>query len=105
MKIHIVGGAGTGKTWVSSLITKEFGVPHYDLDDLFWDKAANTYGMKAQPAARDAELAAVIRTERWVIEGIYVEDWVAPSLAAADQIFAIVPPIEVLTSLRSRCSP
>ena len=33
MKIHIIGGSGSGKTFLADKLSKELGVQHYDLDD------------------------------------------------------------------------
>ncbi|MGB8451549.1 MAG: hypothetical protein WCD89_04380 [Anaerocolumna sp.] len=35
MKIHIIGGSGTGKTYVSEKISKQYKIPHFDLDNIF----------------------------------------------------------------------
>ena len=38
MKIHIIGGPGSGKTWLADRLSAEFNVPAFDLDDIFWDR-------------------------------------------------------------------
>jgi adenylate kinase family enzyme len=47
MKIHIIGGPGCGKTWLAQHLSTKFNVPTFDLDDIFWDRSANRYGIKA----------------------------------------------------------
>jgi adenylate kinase family enzyme len=32
MKIHIIGGPGSGKSFLAEQLSKEFGIQHYDLD-------------------------------------------------------------------------
>ena len=34
MKIHIIGGSGSGKTYLAENLSKKYGIRHYDLDDL-----------------------------------------------------------------------
>lgn len=34
MKIHIIVGPRSGKTFLADKLSKELGVQHYDLDDL-----------------------------------------------------------------------
>ena len=46
MKIHIIGGPGSGKSFLADNLSKQFDIPHYDLDDLQWDNVANDYGTK-----------------------------------------------------------
>ncbi len=39
MKIHIIGAPGSGKSFLAGNLSKQFDIPHYDLDDLQWDNA------------------------------------------------------------------
>lgn len=46
IKIHIIGGSGSGKSYICEKISKKFNIPHFDLDDIFWDNHAIEYGVK-----------------------------------------------------------
>lgn len=93
MKIHIIGGAGSGKTYLAALLSKQFAVPHYDLDDIYWDNGAGVYGVKTSETQRDSRLNEMISQNGWIVEGVYCKTWVNPSLAAADKIVVLIPPV------------
>lgn len=91
-RIHIVGGPGGGKSYAASKLSARFGIPIYDLDDLFWKRSAPGYGVRAEPTVRDQELASIAAQDGWIIEGVYY-GWLAPSFDAADVINALTPSI------------
>ncbi len=70
MKIHIIGGPGSGKTYLAEKLSKELGIRHYDLDELQWDNNSDSYGVKREPAERDRLLADVLKKNDWIIEGV-----------------------------------
>jgi adenylate kinase family enzyme len=89
-RIHIIGGPGSGKTHAARNLSQRLGIPAYDLDDLFWDRAAESYGIRASDADRDARLLAIIQEPTWIIEGIYYR-WLRTSFERADVIFVLRP--------------
>jgi adenylate kinase family enzyme len=91
-RIHVLGGPGSGKSYVAAKLARHFGVPAYDLDDLFWDRPALNYGLRADPENRDRQLAMIVSRDGWIIEGVYYE-WLAPSFKAADVIIALTPSV------------
>jgi adenylate kinase family enzyme len=93
-RIHIIGGPGSGKSFVAAALSRRLGVPAYDLDDLFWDGSAAKYGIRAEAADRDRRLAAIVAQDGWIIEGVYY-GWLAPSFEAADIIIELTPSIWV----------
>lgn len=88
MKIHIIGGPGSGKTWLAEYLSAEFSVSAYDLDELFWDLTANRYGIRNMSEKRDAELRAIISRESWIVEGVYYA-WLMQSFHDADLIVVL----------------
>jgi adenylate kinase family enzyme len=91
-RIHLIGGPGSGKSFITAKLAAAYGVAAYDLDDLFWDRAAGTYGVRADPKRRDQALAALVMQDAWIIEGAY-HAWVTPSFMRADLIIVLTPSV------------
>lgn len=91
-RIHILGGPGSGKSYLAAKLANHFGIPAYDLDGLFWDQTTSCYGIRANPAKRDQQLASLVAHDGWVIEGVYYQ-WLAPSFKLADVVFVLTPSI------------
>ena len=89
-RIHIIGGPGSGKSYAARHLSHRLGVPAYDLDDLFWNRAAQSYGMRASEVDRDTRLVAITQEDAWVIEGVYYR-WLKPSFERANIIFVLSP--------------
>ena len=93
-RIHLIGGPGSGKSYAAARLSSKFGVPAYELDDLFWDNTTSRHDVRREPAARDQQLASLVERDGWIIEGVFY-GWVAPSFAAADIIIVLTPSIVV----------
>ena len=71
MKIRIIGGPGSGKTFLAKKKEEELSIPHFDLDDLQWDNKADSYGTKRDHQEREELLEKILLREDWIIEGVY----------------------------------
>ena len=91
MKIHIIGGPGSGKTYLASRLAKKLAIPHYDLDDLQWDNQAADYGTKRDPKERDEMLRQILAQNDWIIEGVYYA-WCGQCFEEADKIYLLRVP-------------
>ena len=91
MKIHIIGGPGSGKSFLAKELSKRYGIPHYDLDDLFWNNDAQRYGTKRDPQERDATLDRILQEKDWIIEGVYYA-WCLRCFEDADRIYLLDAP-------------
>jgi len=87
-KIHVIGGPGSGKSFISVKLSRRYGLPVFDLDDLFWDRHADRYGIKASPVERDRALARILDSSAWIIEGVYY-GWLSRSFEAAEKIIIL----------------
>lgn len=91
MKIHIIGGPGSGKTSLALELSNKYRIPHYDLDDLQWDNESNSYGNKRDQNERDALLAEILKQNDWIIEGVYYA-WCRQCFEDADKIYFLNVP-------------
>ncbi len=91
-KIHIIGGPGSGKTFAAGVISKKLSIPSYDLDELFWDRKAGDYHTKTTEEARSRLLAEILKTDKWVIEGVYYK-WLEDSFNKTDIIIILQTPL------------
>ena len=91
MKIHIIGAPGSGKSFLADNFSKQFDIPHYDLDDVQWDNATNDYGTKRNPQERDALLNQILEKDDWIIEGVYFA-WCKQCFEDADKIYVLDVP-------------
>jgi len=73
-------------------LAKRFKIPVCDLDELFWNPAAQYYGVRADSKERERQLANFLNQSGWIIEGVYYQ-WLAPSFDTADIIIALKPSI------------
>lgn len=92
MKIHILGGAGSGKSFIAQKLAERYGIPVLELDDIFWNHAERNYGSRAEPETRDSALEDFVAQDKWIVEGAYYR-WCAPSFQAADWIFVLTSPL------------
>ena len=91
MKIHIIGGPGSGKTFLAEQLSAQFGIPHFDLDALQWDNTSLCYGTKRDAQERDALLREILQKDDWIIEGVYYA-WCGQCFADADRIYVLSVP-------------
>ncbi len=77
-RIHIFGGAGSGKTTLAREIAEKLGLPHHELDDIYYTHVARRE--RRDKSERDRLLQATASNEAWVMEGIFWQPWVVPSL-------------------------
>jgi hypothetical protein len=78
-KIHIMGGAGSGKTTLCLWLAEMLGYPCYELDRVGWT-AAGKVPLQQRLAAVDEILAQ----PQWITEGAFL--WWTDSLLAAAEV-------------------
>ena len=88
MKIHIIGCSGMGKTYLAKKLSNKYNIPHYDLDNIYWDNSSEKYGIKTEIKKRDKLLQNILEKDNWIIEGIYYK-WLEQSFKDADIIYIL----------------
>lgn len=96
MKIHIIGCSGSGKTYLAKALSKNYNIPHFDLDDIQWDNSADGYGVKMPIEKRAELLNNILKNDSWIIEGVYYA-WVGKCFEDADKIYVLDVPKRVYT--------
>jgi adenylate kinase family enzyme len=79
-KIHIIGGAGSGKTTLCRWLGETLGYPCYELDDVGWTAVG-----KVPLAQRLVTIEQIVAQPRWITEGAFLW-WTDRLLAEADVI-------------------
>ncbi|MGZ9583659.1 isopentenyl transferase family protein [Paenibacillus marinisediminis] len=92
-RVHIIGATGSGKTTSAMMLSKELGLPVYELDNVMWSSSVEFSG-KNPPEIRDEMLSNIVSQQSWVVEGVYYK-WVATSLEEADLIIYIDTPVYI----------
>ncbi|MFI7635170.1 hypothetical protein [Nonomuraea sp. NPDC049400] len=85
-RIHVVGAAGSGKTYLAAAIAAALTADHHELDRVAIRR--NGDGRQVAPVPwpeRRAAAAEIAERPRWVTEGIYL-GWTEPLFAGADLI-------------------
>lgn len=65
--ILVIGCPGSGKSTLSKFLAKELGLPHIQLDQLFWKPG----WVQREEKEFDSFLQAELEKETWVIDGNY----------------------------------
>lgn len=68
MKLDIIGSVASGKTTLAKRIAHKFNVPHYEKDNIVWERT--TGGDKRRtPEERDKYFYEIISESEWIVEG------------------------------------
>lgn len=88
MKIFIIGCSGSGKTHFANALCEKYKIPHFDLDNIYWDNNSEYYGVKTPIEKRKELLNDILKNKDWIIEGIYYS-WTQDCFKDADKIFVL----------------
>lgn len=93
-KIHIIGGSGSGKTYIGQILSKKLNIKIYDLDEIFWDNSSDSYGTKTDKNKRDKNLQMILKSDSWIIEGVFYS-WLQDSFRKSDIVFILKPNVYI----------
>ncbi len=92
MKIFIIGGPGSGKTTMAQKLSRQYNIPHFDLDEINWINNGKFYGIRRDKKERSMMLEKLLQSHAdWVIEGVYFKEWINPIIEQADKIIILNP--------------
>ena len=83
MRIHIIGGPGSGKTTLAKLLAARLNISFYELDVIGWESGV---GPERSLEDRLRDVARIAAQPDWVTEGGPVIGWTDELLRAADTI-------------------
>ncbi len=90
-KVYIIGIVASGKTTLARRLSKEWNVPHYELDCVV-HVGAGREQYKRTPEQQVQEILRIDREGDWIIEGTYRESCRCV-LDLADRIIFLDPPL------------
>ncbi|USN45433.1 MAG: hypothetical protein H6502_05280 [Candidatus Woesearchaeota archaeon] len=76
-KFHIIGGPGSGKSYLGKELSKLLKINYYNLDKIYYGYSNNSERIK--------ELNKIIGKKEWIIEGHWC-DWVKKGFASSNTI-------------------
>lgn len=79
-RIHIIGGAGSGKTTLARRLAARLDYPCIDLDGVAWG-ANGKVGLQE----RETAVSNILSQPNWITEGVFLW-WTEPLFEAADVI-------------------
>lgn len=89
--IHIIGGAGSGKTTLAQQLGSHLGLPCYHLDKVAYEGGA---GRKIALDVKLESIRSIITQRGWITEGAFLW-WTDPLLKAADVIIWLDLPFHI----------
>lgn len=87
-RVMIIGGPGSGKTWLGMQLSHRLGLPLYSIDEAVWDSGGN---LRSETLI-DALVRTKISNDRWIIEGGNSRTYKERALRS-DLIIMLNPPL------------
>ena len=68
MKIHIIDCSGISKTYFAKKLSNKYNIPHYDLDNIYWDNSSEKYQIKTEVEKREILFTNILEKDSWIKE-------------------------------------
>ena len=68
-KVLIIGNSGSGKSWLSSRLSKQLNMKEVNLDSVYWEPGG--FNKKRSPETVESELTKLCSEYQWVSEGVF----------------------------------
>lgn len=103
MRIRIVGGPGSGKTYLAKKLAKEWDFPFISTDDMHFTDDDIDFTKHRPKEERVKILEDWVRKKSWIIEGTSISPWSELSFEKADLIiFLNVPRLKQVMRITKR---
>lgn len=86
-RIHIIGPTGSGKTYISQVLSNKLGICCYELDTVMWSSPVE-FADKRPPEVRQKLLEEIIGQDSWIVEGVYYK-WLVENFEKAQVIIYV----------------
>lgn len=80
MRIHIIGNSCTGKSTFAAKLSKELGIAHHNLDDIYWKRK---FDIPREKKERIDLLEKLTRQKEWITESAGTS-WTQHAITRAD---------------------
>ena len=57
--------------YLAKKLSNKYNIPHFDLDNIYWDNSSEKYGVKIEIEKRNKLLQNILEKDDWIIEEIY----------------------------------
>lgn len=85
-RIFIIWWPGSGKSYLANILWKKYRLPHFELDDIFWEIK---YTKRREESDKKKEISKLIKSNnKRIIEGIFYT-FIEEALLQADQIIRL----------------
>jgi hypothetical protein len=81
-RIHIIGGAGSGKTTLAQKLSSRLDIPYYEMDVIGWEGG---FGAERSLETRVRDIHQIAMQAHWITEGSFI-GWTDELFQRADVI-------------------
>ena len=79
-KIYIIGGLGSGKSFLAKELSKKTGIEYFNMDKIIFKEGS------FEEKERSSIFENIVKKDRWIVEGTFTEDWILSGLRRSSQI-------------------
>lgn len=92
MRVHIIGGSGAGKSYISNKLKEVYNLELVELDKIEWE---NKDGKSSKRKDKDKIklLKKELLKDNVLLEGVYYKKWCEESFKKCDYIFFLETPL------------
>ena len=91
-RIWIVGGSGSGKTYLAKRLSELLKINNYELDDILWVKK---WTIQRSKFLMMKKLKEIVAKRKWIIDGIS-SSWIEPGIKKADLVILLHVPARTI---------